>query len=686
MSTSYVPSNSAPYHMKYGYHDQSVPPLVKAPVGDPIHKPWVLGFAARGREDEAFPLSGDNLLSFAGRDVIDFRSKYATFVTPFLRMFNTNANDVIFQRVCPDDATFAMQRMVAEVYNSKVPKYKRTLTGAIELDENGPIVESEIDGVVIIVREADITEATGKFGLAQVHDGNITGSDGKKSKVYPLWDIKAPYRGADANGFGYRLSVPSPTTTPTVTAQYVNEVGARVYNIQFVETLSGVSSPVVWPTLTGTNSIMFSFKEGAFHSKTRLELDFENVVPSAYQKRNPDVGMIPDYGPFEKFFVYHEELEAVQKIALEAIATNRPASHELVDILGGLDLNGNPYDGLVVGPSTASNRVIFNERHVHYLKGGSDGTMNNDTYDALVRRELMLFPDRGAIRFDDELKYSLGIFWDCGYSLETKEAAVNFIARSRNTFLGLCTFIYDEVHTEDRDQQMQREESMKIVLNELMSSAPESALFGTPAARGLIMGQSGVLRNSSYRKRVPLIYSLANMFSKYMGSAQGECKPAYRFSNGKETVIRDMTDVTLTWKGNSVYASDWDANLISASSYNMWEVHIKAIQSIYNEERSVLNNALVSFILTYVYRVADRVWADNTGENRRTRQEIAKDIQNEIVKRLAGRLDEIVDISPVAYFTDEDISAGNSISLDLNASGSVLFTRLNTTIRVFRRE
>lgn len=687
MSTNFVPSNSMPFHNKTGYDDQSVPPLVKTPVGDPIHKPWVLGYAARGREDEAYPLSGDNLFSFAGRSVVDFRSEYATFNTPFLRMFNQNANDVIFQRVVPDDAKLGTFRFYAEKYIDKVPVYERdVVTGQVRYDSKGaPVVKEMVDGPVIIIRKVAIDDDAGGYGAGRIIDGNIQGSDDNVSKLHPLWDMKGPYRGKDVNGFGLRMGVCHANSTTSISQDFHHEVGARVYTMQWVETIAGISSPVIWPTLKSTSSVMFSFAEGASHAKTKLDLDIDDVVPSNYQKRNPEVGMIPDYGPFEKFHVYRENIKAMQDAIMEALGDNAPVSADLIDIFQGVDLDGNPYDGVSVNPSSVSDRAIINERHVHYLEGGSDGTMSMENYDELVRKELTLFPDRGNIRFDDELKYSLGILWDSGYSLETKEAMVNFISRSRNTFLGLCTHVYDDVHTDNRDMQMQTEESRKIYLNELVSQAPESSLWGTAGCRGVIMGQTGVLRNSTYRGRVPCIYSLANMFSRYCGSSEGTCKPQYRFNRGALTVIEDLTDVTLTWKGNSVYASDWDASLISVSSYNMWEVHIKAIQSIYNEERSVLNNALVSFILTYVYRVADRVWADHTGEDRRTREEIAKDIQNEIISRLSGRIDEIVDINPVAYFTEEDINRGNSITVDINAYGNVLFTRMNTTIRVFRR-
>ena len=45
---------------------------------------------------------------------------------------------------------------------------------------------------------------------------------------------------------------------------------------------------------------------------------------------------------------------------------------------------------------------------------------------------------------------------------------------------------------------------------------PESDYFGTPVMRGMIMGRSGLLRNSTYIKPLPLSYDIAIKSAKYM--------------------------------------------------------------------------------------------------------------------------------------------------------------------------
>ncbi|ELH2353222.1 hypothetical protein RPY65_004207 [Salmonella enterica] len=679
---TFIPRNGAPLNNKQGWQDNSVPELVRTPTGDAIHKPLIFTFAARGVDNEAFPLTGDNALSLLGRNVFDLRGPYATFNTPYQAMFNANANECMYQRLIPEDAKTASVRVFADVLETKVPSYERDSNGIVQYDNSGkPKIKEQVDGLVIVFRSVVIDETTPAVGAGVVIDGTMTGEGGTKSKLYPLFDIAGPYAGADVNGFGFKLIPLSEKSSPALTTSYQNEVGGRVYSLQWFETLAGVTSPVVWKTLTGMSSINFSFKPDAYYQPMRTQLDFEVVVADAYRQTMPDVGELPDYGPFEQFYLYRENLETVLGLAQAAITTDAPADPYMVDIFGGYDLLGQPYDGLQVNPATETGKVVFSASNIHYLQGGSDGTMNNDVYDELVRREMLLFPDGGKVRYDNELKYSLGCFWDSGFSFDTKAALVNFIGRSRNTFLTLATHVYNQGRNDE-----QAEESAKIALIELITAVPESAYYGTPAARGMVTGQSAFIKNSSYKKPVPMNYSLANFFSKYLGAGDGRAKPAYRFSRGELTIIEDLTDLSMPWKGNEVYASDWDVSLITARSYDYYRLFIPAIQSIYSEDRSVLNNALFNFMMTYVYRVSDRVWADMSGEAAMTDDERAKMIENKIIERLEGRLDNVAVVTPKAYFTADDKSNGYSVTLDLIAEGGVLLTQFNTTIKVYRRE
>lgn len=677
----YKPRNGSPFHNKIGTEDNSVPPLIRRKVGNPIHKPLVFTFAGRCVTNEAFPLAGDNLLSLMGRDVIDPKSRYATFYTPLIKLFNENANEMMVQRLETDDAKTATHRMCAEVTFNDVPEYKRLPNGEVMFDADGaPIVKGQIEGMIIVYRQVTISDKTGLFRNGKVTEGTMTNKDGTKSKVYPLWDIKAPYSGDDANGFGYRLMVPHPKAAKQVSPDKCIQTGARIYDLSFVETLAGSTTPTNWNTLGSQSSVQFSFLKDAHFKPMRQDLDFNLVVPKAYRNLTPDIGGLPDFGPFEEFYIYRENLETLLGDAKGKIL-NAPEEKYLVDIFNGVDLNGNSYDGLVVNPSSESDLRTFDQRSTHFLEGGDCGVMNDKVYDELVRREMNGFPRDGAVKYDNELKYGLGALWDFGFSMETKQAMTNYIGRSRNTWLALCANIYDQP-----DLDAAGEESMKIALSEMCLAVPDTLEFGTACHRAIIVGQYGELRASSIKGNIPFIYCIADFWSKYAGAKEGKLKNAYRFSRGEQTVIENMVNISSTYKTPEVYATDWDVGLIAARSYDYYRNFVPAINSVYPEDRSVLNNAFFSFLIPYFNRLADRIWADMSGESTMTRKEMSEEVEKRFIAAVAGNIDNFADVVPKAYFTEEDISNGYSISLDINAYGGVLLTQFNTTTRVFRRE
>lgn len=674
---SYIPRNGSPMNIKHGIKDDSVLPLVRSPIGDPIHKPLIFTFAPRGVDNEAFPCSGDNLLSMFGRRVIDYKSPYATFNTPFLNLFNSLGNDAMVQRVVPADAKVATGRICVEVIAQDVPKYDRGPNNELIYGHDGqPTSSSVIPGIVLAFREVAIDSVNGEFRLGKTADGTLT-NDGVLSKVYPLWDVKGPYAGNDVNGFGYKFYGRHRKSKTPLSSDVATQVGARIYGIEFVETLHNVTTPVTWPTLLGADSLSFSFKEGAYYRPMRQNMDYRDLLKQSYRNTAPEIGNLPEYGPFEEFYVYEDNLNLV--LAEVAAIVGVGISPDMVDIFQGLDLEGNPYEGLIVNPLDAGETVAFTEQHIHYLSGGSDGTMTNESFDELVRSEMSLFP-YGKVQYADELKYSLGMMWDSGFSYDTKEAMVNFISRSKNTHLVLVPFVHNVAPND-----IQAEESAKVALAEMLLSAPESARYGTSTVRGALMGQTAKLRNSSYNKVVPAVYTLAAMLSRYAGAAEGYLKTENRFTRGELTVVEDLVEVSMPFKRPETYASDWDVGLIAIRSYDYYRYFIPALSSVYPEDRSVLNNFLFDHVLTYVSRVSDRVWAAFTGESTMTNDEIAAAVSARIIERLAGKLDGVADIVPRAYFTAEDISNGYSITIDLEAYGGVMTTQFNTTIIARRR-
>lgn len=676
--------NGTPQAILNGVDDQSVPPLVLEAVTTPIHLPLSFTFASEGPENQAHRASGDSAKALYGRDLFDLDSPYATFNTPFIKKFNENANAQMFHRLVPDDATAASLRVYGELLETDVPVYQRNADGSLQYGVNKqPVQAGVVPGVTLTLHTGTFTEESGAYKNGITFEGTQTGTSGQKSMIYPLFDFPASSRGRRGNDRGIRLSCLNAKTTSPVDIDMVNTINSRTFSFQVIESQEPGMSPSIVRTLAGATSVTCAFKPDAKIRKTGMLLDAEQIIIPAYRNMNPDPGFPPILSAFEGMYIYRANLELILTKVKEVLATPAAGGLELsdkymIDFLTGLDLNGNPYNGFIVDNGVEGG-VVFSDKHNHFMAGGIDGTITNENFDSLVKREMLTFGD-GAVNYLDILRYPCSTLWDSGYTVDTKGALCNFMARRKDTVVGLSTHVFGKPAND-----MQTENSMKIALQALLLANPESPKYGTAAFRGFVMGQSYILHNSPWKHRLPALYTLANYTSKYAGS-DGGFKASARFDRGESALVVEGYDLNLIYKPFSVYSSDWETGLINIRSFDEYRYFIPALYTCYEEDRSILNGYLNAIVAADLERVATRVWAEMSGSQSLTDGQIIKMVTEKINARVSDKYDNVVTIVPLPRFTAQDKANGYSITIDIMMYGNVLKTVHQYTIIAKRRE
>lgn len=678
--------NGTPQNVKYGTKDESSESVAATPAGVPIHHPIMFTFAPKGPINEAHSVSGDNLKRLYGDDVLNLKSKFTTINTPFIDLFNSNGNDMLVHRLVADDAEVASLRLFAEKLETKVPVYVRNDDGSLLYEDGMPKTDGDQDGILIVWRIGAFSSESGLFKQGRVFEGELTNASGAKSKILPILDIPAASIGSDYNNIGVRLNCLNEKSTEPLSGDYATEVGGRIMNIQFVKLTEPGASPTALQTLTGQTSVNFSFLEDAYYRPMRTELGFEDVVVPAFRNMNPLPGYIPELGPMEDIYFYRENFESLANDVLAYIdptqvnerSDGTRMSPYMVDLFTGLDLDGNPYNGLLVDDGSYGGEVLT-DRHTHYFSGGSDGTMGNDMFDRLVRTEMANFGD-GAVNYLNILKYPSSWLWDAGFSTDTKEAMTTYIGRLKNTNLVLVPHVYTE-----GVNSMQTEEAMKIALAAMLRALPESNAYGTGCMRGHQVGHSMRIKGSAYKQHVPVSYALASKFSEYAGAGDGKFKPAKRFTRGELTVITEGYDFNLTYKPFPVYISDWEAGLMSIRSFDQYSYNFPALYTVYKDDRSILNSWIIAAIIGNLEYVSEQVWAAMSGVSDMTDSQIINMVRDKLIAATEGKYDGIVDLEFEPYFTAEDIANGNSISINIIVYGGVMKTVFKTTIISRRR-
>ena len=127
------------------------------------------------------------------------------------------------------------------------------------------------------------------------------------------------------------------------------------------------------------------------------------------------------------------------------------------------------------------------------------------------------------------------IMYDAGFPLDVKLKLAYFISQRKDTMVVLGTH-----DVEDRTLTASEEHSIAIALRTRLRLFPESEYWGTPVTRAIIIGRSGLVRNSQYNKRLPLTYELAVKAARYMGAGNGRWKNGAHFDGAPGSIVEEM--------------------------------------------------------------------------------------------------------------------------------------------------
>ncbi|WJJ55196.1 tail sheath [Xanthomonas phage RTH11] len=309
-----------------------------------------------------------------------------------------------------------------------------------------------------------------------------------------------------------------------------------------------------------------------------------------------------------------------------------------------------------------------------WAAGGSDGTMTFASHAELVENEMRNYGQLEADLLDDA-RYPMAFYYDSGYPLDTKLAML--------TPLGLRKDIAVILGTQDASAPMNSpsaESSIAITLKNAARLYPESTIHGTPVCRALIVGHAGELIGSKYKgpngqKHLPLTVEFAAKAAAYMGAGTGIWNAAAAFDMPPNNQIQKFKNLNVVFKNANVRQQDWRNGLIWAQSYDMRSIFWPGLQTVYDDDTSVLNSFFNMAIAVDLEKVAQRAYRDLTGiSGKLTQAQFIQRSNQLILDRTEGRYDGRVTIRPDTYFTAADEQRGYSWRTDIHMYGENMRT------------
>lgn len=678
---SVIIKNAAPEIYFTGFDDQSARQLPIDPEATPIHCPLFFAFTQKGPED-ALMVSGRALVETYGDETINYRSKFATHVTPFIRGCNAQANAFMLKRLRPEGAATATLAISLDLLPTQVPIYERNADGNYVLDASGARIPTgdTTDG---FIGKWLVEPVTGTFAARTQRPGSQT-AGAVQSTIYPIMDINASSFGSWANLVGVRFWAPTTRGLEPLDDELALSQKAYVYRAQIIRRPDDRSSGLVHRTLTSDMYVNFALSSDAVNTRLDDELFIDRVLLQAYRDLEDTSTGVPQYGPFNAIYVYHNTVRSISDAiyANESLLSNEltnAGTEYLVNLFGATTTQGVPYHSFTL-LGALDGAAEMTEQTTHYLRGGDDGNVSESEFERLVGIQLDNFGDLD-VPFFDMARYPISAFYDTGFDIEIKRKIPKLLGRRPDMHVALGVFAAARP-----ELTISEESSMAVALRSALRVYPESVIFGTPTCRGVVVAQSGHVIGDNYSRKVPGTYELMMKRAAYAGAGSGFLDAETSYTTHPGNIVQFMRDIKNTSRPLSVRNRDWANGLVWIQNYDMTRQFFPAFQTVYDNDTSVLNSDMNMQIAVELNKVCFRVWRELVGNDKLTTEEFIQRSNELIVQKTQDRFDGRVEIRAETMLTKNDATRGYSWTTKVHMYGNVLKTVNVATVVTHRIE
>lgn len=691
MNTNIV--NASPMNIGRGIQDLSTRTPAVEPEALPTHLVKAYIFAQKG------PTS-PQLVSGAARDrmygsaTFDLRSKFAKHPTVMCNAVNAQGNMMMLERVLPTDiGPRANLTLWLDLLATDLPNYQRNADGTIKKD-------ALTGEKLVVVGKPTIPGFKGKWVVTRVTSRPADGEEpfadhspvrgdlgtaGAESTRYPILSLQASSYGEVFNDVGIRLWAPSAKSLQVVNTKSIVANSVYPFRIAVVKRANAKKTATLVATEGGDPSVEFTFKPGVINTLTDAKYTLSDIFLDSYRSIR-DLRFPAKYGDFGRIRVYdayvQEVLGKIYEAEVEADSVSaelRDGDFWMVNPISGCYSSGEEYHTLQLD-SLSTNALTLGESYNVFAGGATDGTLSDEMFDSLVGERLQEYADPNSQLMNTAVMAE-SIFYDTGFSAETKKIACKFISERKDTAVILSTY-----QVGGQELTAAEEHSLAVMLRTHAQMYPESDYFGTNTVRALIMGRYGYLRDSQWSKKMPVAIELAVMAAKMMGAADGRWKEAATFDRrpNNELTMFDAATINVTYTSPEARNKDWDVGLNFVANATRQTLYFPALKTVYDNDTSVLTSFFNMMACVEIQKVGDRVHRMYSGNVRLSDEQLVQRVNDEFLKMTNGRFAGLCRVVPKAQLTDADMLRGFSWSLPVEAYFNNMKTVQVMDIRAYR--
>lgn len=523
-----------------------------------------------------------------------------------------------------------------------------------------------------------------------------------QSTMYPVLELRAKYQGEFYNNIGIGINS---LYKASADEKVMAGTKSMPYTLSLVQRLDRKSSPQIVRSLFGEPAVQFSFKEKAINPNTSFRMDIEDVFNKNWFNETDPLKTLK-YNDYEGLYVYREFFGPVLKMFMDAEKAHISGETKTWD--DGLEASSLSWFDFTTDDAEALDEETYlinmfsckstknikyfsvmysdenaavgeNQREINmgantpiFLDGGSDGSLTNAEYEKLVVREMQEYADPDSKYMDLAINVE-SMLYDSGYTLPTKTELANFIALRKDTHLAYSTH---DASMGERDLPLSEARAVGVAIKTRLKLSPESEYFGTGVMRAVILAGTGKLRDGSTADRIPLTFELAVNSGKMMGAGNGKWKRNEIFDKAPGNILKQLVDLSPAFIPAGIKPTLWADGLVWAQPYDRIQYHIPALQTVYDNDTSVLNSYFVTMACCTLSKVAAEAWRNFTGSVAMTNGQFIDAVTEYVNERVNDRFAGMFVVVPEVVITEEDELRGYSWKLITKIYASNMKTKM----------
>ena len=627
-------NNPTPHSFHLGTKDLSGRPQSVVATPRAPHMAFCPFYSEKGPVDEVV-VDGVAFTKLFGNKTLDPLYKYYNHSSVFIEGMLADGGTIVAKRIVPEGAERkAGLRLCIEYLEAEVDEYERDASGQFRLERGQKVTTGrKVPGIVYrwVLEELKPTLITlpnrtiQNSGLGNGATNQVDFSEGGViGKRYPIVDFEVSSSGAWGNLCGISIWAPKSIDQSPLNSNALHDTASYPFRLQVFTKPNVTSNKVVENTVLGAREIDFSLKPGAV-SKTGVRYNLAETFVNHYNNvRSDDPTIPPTFGSFSRIHVYQQNVDTILATFLQKeldvsgsqIPVLNPQTGELenttryfgdfssvteetksdskylFNLFTGMHSDGRPYQTFRMSDNVTTTEgevTTLREGSVQWASGGTDGEMSDAKFAASVEALLEEFADENG-KYMDDTTYNDSVFYDTGYPVETKFNLNKYLANRKDRWVCATTHVSGEGILTPAEENAR----LAAIRNRLKLS-PDSAIFGTPTFRAIVVKGSGVFRKSvsSYEKRVPVSYELCRLFTKYWGARTGRANTRWDLTEGDNNYLRYLTDISNPWVPYVRRNEAWAAGGMWVERSESGRFFFPMIRTIYEDYSSTLMNARI---------------------------------------------------------------------------------------------